>query len=149
MTSMPTPPRASIQMQDIITLTARLAQIMAEEVDLLKQMNLKKIAALQEEKLFLTQALEANKKLLKRHPDLSEQIPSRDKADLAEVVEVFEAILEENHRKLQMAKEVNQQVVNAIREAVREQASTRCYNSNGQRPMNPYAAVSVTLNQAI
>ncbi len=148
-TSILTPPARSVNTQDIITITARLAQVMAEEVDLLKTMNIKKISALQDEKLFLTQALETHKKVLKRHPELSEQIPSRDKQDLAEVVKVFEDVLEENHRKLQMAREVNQQIVQAIRDVVREQSSTRYYNNNGFTPPSPYSAVSVTLNQTI
>lgn len=139
----------SLNTADVIMLTARLAQIMAEEVDLLKSMNVKKIGTLQEEKLFLIQALESHKKILKRHPELSEQIPSRDRGDLADVVKVFETILEENHRKLQLAKEVNQQVVNAIRDVVCEQSATRYYNHSGERPMAPYATMSVTLNQTI
>lgn len=148
MTQTATTPRG-INAQDVITLTARLAQIMAEEVDLLKGMNVKKIGELQEEKLFLIQALETHKKVLRRHPELSDQIPSKDKSDLADVIKVFEDILEENHRKLQMAKEVNQQIVRAIREVVREQSSTRYYNNNGVTAVAPYSAVSVTLNQTI
>jgi hypothetical protein len=138
-----------INVGDVITLTARLAQVMAEEVDLLKGMKVKAIDALQEEKLFLIQALETHKKILKRSPEISEQIPSRDRQDLADVVKVFEDVLEENHRKLQMAKEVNQQIVRAIREVVCEQSATRYYNNSGMRPMSPHSTMSVTLNQTI
>src|SRR5690349_20065493 len=91
-------PVPSIRIQDVITLTARLAQLLAEEVDLLNDMKVSRIEALQQEKLFLVSALEAQRKLLDKYPHLTETIPSQDKADLQEVVDVFNEILEENHR---------------------------------------------------
>lgn len=139
----------AINGKDIITLTARLAQLLAEEVDLLKDMKVKKIEALQDEKLFLTEALEAHKKILKRQPELSDSIPSRDKKDLAAVVDVFEDILVENHRRLQMAKEVNQQVVGAIREVVTDTARSKYYDNGGISQIAPYESLSVTLNETI
>jgi predicted nucleotidyltransferase len=42
-----------LKIQDVITLTARLAQLLAEEVDLLGEMKVQKIEALQKEKLFM------------------------------------------------------------------------------------------------
>lgn len=138
-----------INARDVITLTARLAQILAEEVDLLKVMKVKEIDKLQEEKLFLIDALETYKKILNRHPALSETIPSRDKKDLEALIEVFNNVLEENHRRLQMAREINHQVVKAIREVVTEHAETPYYGINGKRNIAPYERLSVTLNQAI
>jgi hypothetical protein len=139
----------NINARDIITLTARLAQVLAEEVDLLKAGKVKPIEGLQEEKLFIIDALDTYKKLLNRHPELSDTIPSRDKKDLEAMVEVFNDVLEENHRRLQMAKEVNQQVVKAIREVVTEHAETPYYNTNGTRHIAPYERMSVTLNQTV
>lgn len=138
-----------IHAKDIITLTARLAQLLAEEVDMLGEMKVSKIKNLQEEKLFLIQALETQKKILTRHPELSETIPSRDKRDLEEVIEVFNGVLEENHRRLQMAREVNQQVVRAIREVVTDNAVSKSYNSSGTKHIASYESMSITLNQAI
>src|SRR3954463_10295736 len=89
-----------LKIRDTITLTARLAQLLAEEVDLLSEMKVSRIEALQQEKLFLVNALEAQRKLVDKYPQLSETIPSQDREDLREVVEVFDSILEENHRKL-------------------------------------------------
>ncbi len=139
----------TINARDVITLTARLAQVLAEEVDLLKAGKVRPIEKLQEEKLFIIDALETYKKLLKRHPDLSDTIPSRDKKDLEAIVDVFNDVLEENHRRLQMAKEVNQQVVKAIREVVAEHAETPYYGTNGMRHIAPYERMSVTLNQTV
>ena len=139
----------SIKSKDVITLTARLAQILAEEVDLLREMKVNDIEGLQEEKLYLIEALEAHKRVLRSHPELSETIPSRDKKDLQEIVDVFGDVLEENHRRLQMAKEVNQQVVHAIRDVVTEHATSKYYDQGGVKQVAPYETVSVTLNQQI
>lgn len=138
-----------INARDVITVTARLAQVLAEEVDHLQGMDIKKIEKLQEEKLFLIDALEAYKKVARRQPDLSEMIPSQDKADLEGIFDVFTDILQENKRRLQVAKEVNQQVVKAIRDVAAQNAETPYYMNSGTRMISPYESMSVTLNQTI
>lgn len=135
--------------QDVVMLTARLAQLLAEEVDLLSEMKVKKIEALQQEKLFLTNALEAQRKLIERHPYMLNTIPSRDKRDLEEVAKVFQNILDENHRKLLLAKEVNHKIVQAITAVVKENTQSRTYNGNGYTGAAAFNTLSVTLNQTI
>lgn len=135
--------------KDLALMTARLTQVLAEEVDLLEAMKVKDIEKLQEEKLFLIDALETHRKILRQRPELSETIPSQDKQDLADVVEIFEDILEQNHRKLKMAKEVNEQVVNAIREVVTEKTQNPYYSNQGIKRMAAFESSSVTLNQQI
>lgn len=135
--------------QDMVTLTARLAQILAEEVDLLAEMRISKIEALQEEKIFITNALEAYRKMLDKQPEFSESIPSQDKKDLQEVFDVFGAILEENHRKLRMAREVNHKIVQAITAVVRETTASQSYGGGGLRGSAPFETLSVTLNRTI
>lgn len=139
----------NFKMQDVITLTARLAQLLAEEVDLLGDMKVKRIEALQQEKIFLTNALDAQRKLIERHPYMMDTIPSRDKKDLEEVAAVFENILEENHRKLLMAKEINHKVVQAITDVVKETTQSRTYNGSGYTGMAAFNTLSVTLNKTI
>lgn len=143
------PAAPKIQVHDIITLTARLAQLLAEEVDLLADMKVSKIEALQQEKIFLTNALDAQRKLLAKHPNLIETIPSQDKRDLEEVVKVFDHILEENHRKLLLAKEINHKVVQAITTVVKESSMNRYYNGRGVTGSTPYTTLSVTLNKHV
>jgi hypothetical protein len=138
-----------IKVQDIITLTARLAQLLAEEVDLLSEMKVSKIEALQQEKIFLTNALDAQRRLLDRHPHLVETIPSQDKHDLQEVVDVFNNILEENHRKLLLAKEVNHKIVQAITTVVKQTSLSRVYDDKGITGSAPFTTLSVTLNKQV
>jgi hypothetical protein len=150
MSSEPTSPtKTDLKIQDVITLTARLAQLLAEEVDLLGEMKVAKIEALQQEKLFLVNALEAQRKLVDRHPGLVETIPSQDRKDLQEVVEVFNNILQENHRKLLQAKEVNHKIVQAITDVVKQSTRSKVYGGNGTTAQAPYETLSVTLNKTI
>jgi flagellar biosynthesis/type III secretory pathway chaperone len=138
-----------IDVRAVITVTARLAQLLAEEVDLLSDMKVSKIEHLQSEKIFLTNALEAQKKLINKHPHLAETIPSQDREDLAQVVEVFEGILEENHRKLLLAKEINHQVVQAITSVVKDKSRSKVYDDRGHTGVAAYETLSVTLNQTV
>jgi hypothetical protein len=142
-------PPTEIKIRDVITLTARLAQLLAEEVDLLSAMKVSKIAALQKEKIFLTNAIEAHRKMLVKHPGFSETIPSQDKHDLKEVMGVFKDILEENHRKLLLAKEVNHKIVQAITDVVKEKTQSKVYSASGVTGAAAFESVSVTLNETI
>lgn len=138
-----------LKIKDTIMLTARLSQLLAEEVDLLTEMKVSKIESLQQEKLFITSALEAQRKLVDKHPHLLETIPSQDKRDLQEVVNVFNDILEENHRKLLVAREINHKVVQAITAVVRETSMSRVYDGKGATGNAAYATLSVTLNKKV
>lgn len=137
----------TVNTSDIIHLTVRLAQVLAEEVDLLGAMKVKKIEALQKEKQFLTSALEAHKKILKKNPDLIATIPSQDRRELESVVNIFEDILEENHRRLLRAKEVNMKIVQAVTEAVREHSVSNVYGDTGISGALGQESISITLNQ--
>ncbi|MDX1974757.1 MAG: hypothetical protein SFT92_03680 [Rickettsiales bacterium] len=138
-----------INVRDVINLTARLAQLLAEEVDLLGDMKVKKIEALQQEKHFLINALNTQRKLLDKHPQLVDTIPSQDSKDLEDVVNLFNDILQENHRKLLLAKEVNHKIVQAITEVVKEGTLSKVYDGSGINAVAPYETLSVTLNQTI
>ena len=144
-----TPFQPELKIQDVITLTARLAQLLAEEVDLLGTMKLKQVEKLQHEKIFITNALEAQRKLLDKHPGLMDTIPSQDKADLQSVVDVFNNILKENHRKLLLAKEVNHKIVSAIKEVVRDHTTSKTYSGDGMTHFASYETISVTLDSKV
>jgi flagellar biosynthesis/type III secretory pathway chaperone len=137
----------SINVKDVITLTARLAQLLAEEVDMLDTMKISRVQQLQKEKQFILGALESHKRTLAKHPHLAETIPSRDKSDLEAVVRVFENILEENHRRLTIARDVNHRIVNAITEVVRDSSMSKVYGTQGQMGALGSESLSITLNQ--
>ena len=137
----------AIDVAGIASLTARLAQVLAEEADLLAAMKVKQIDALQKEKLFLINALETQRKMIDRHPHLLEAIPSRDKDDLQGIAEVFKDILAENHRRLSVAREMNRKVVETITQVVKESSMSSVYGDRGNPGALGTSALSVTYNQ--
>ena len=140
----------SMNIQEVIALTSRLAQLLSEESELLGTMKVSKIEELQKEKVFLMNMLDAQRKLIDQHPNTLDTIPSRDKKDLEEVAEVFNHILAENHRKLLLAREVNRKIVKAISDAVKQKTSKRVYNRKGiAGGINTYETLPVTLNKHI
>jgi hypothetical protein len=57
--------------------------------------------------------------------------------------------LEENHRKLLLAREVNHKIVQAITSVVKDATRKKSYDGNGKSGAAPFEALSVTLNQTI
>ncbi len=148
-TEQPVKSGSEFRLKDVANLTARLAQVMAEEVDHLNAMEVSKIEALQTEKQFLINALEAQKKIFARNPDIFDTIPSQDKDEFRGLAGVFNDILKENHRKLQVAREVNAQVVKAITRVVKDHASSRYYDMSGMKSLARGEVLSVTLNKTV
>lgn len=134
---------------DIITMTARLAQVLASEVDLLQGMKMKEVAELQEEKRTLTSALEQQKSIVRISPEVMGSVSDDEKLELSQVVELFNTVLKENHRQLVIAREVNQRVVNAITDAVNEKSGNPVYTAYGTQQAPRNAGISVTLNETI
>lgn len=139
---------ASIGVESIITLTTRLAQVLAEEVDLLADMRVRDIAKLQKEKLQLLEALEAQKRFIDRNPEIMEDISDEEALELAQIVEIFQTVMKENHRRLLIAREVNRTVVEAIAEAVHEAGSNGIYDRKGMTDRSD-GSLSMSLNQTI
>lgn len=142
-------PQVVFNVNDMITLTAKLAQVLAQEADYLQEMKISKIADLQKEKLLLTSALELQKKHLEKDPYIMGHISPEEKEDLRTVVGIFDAILRENHRRLLTAKEVNMRVVEAITDVVTETSNQGVYNEKGAPDAVGRDALSVTLNKTI
>lgn len=138
-----------VRIPDVITLTARLAQILAEEADLLEAMDITRVGALQKEKIMLVNALEALKKQVRKHPELMDEVSEEEREDLVQVVRVFNEILEENYRRLSRARAVNQRVVEAITQVVQDSARGDVYDRKGESGKHGSDALSVTLNEKV
>ena len=139
----PTLPNVS----DIISLTARLAQVLAEEADLLSAGDIKKVGELQKEKLLLTSALEREKKMISRNPEALQHVSAEDKQDLLSVMEIFNAILAENYRRMLVARDVNSFVVDAIGEVVNEATANSVYDKKARPDHVAREQLSVTLDE--
>lgn len=141
--------RTPIRLPDMIAITARLAQILAEEVDCLDEMRIRDIEELQDEKRRLTRTLEAMKREVDRRPEIRETFAAEDLDQFAEVSDIFNEVLQENHRKLLIAKEVNARVVMAIADVVKEEMQRHNYNQRGAQGINRDTPPSLSLNKTI
>ncbi len=133
---------------NLIELTAKLAQVLAKETELMEQMRIRDLEPLQKEKTQLLEVLERQKKILLNHPYILEEITDEEAEDLAEIVNIFQIVAEENYNRLLLAREVNMKVVEAISEVVSEAKSNGIYNETGKTDLSN-AAVSITVNKTI
>jgi small-conductance mechanosensitive channel len=136
-----------ISMDMLKLLVARLAQILAQEADYLDAMNVGGLATLQEEKKLLVDALEKQKKLMIRRNRLMDAITQEQREELRDVVDIFNVVLSENHKRLLVAREINKKVVEAITELAHENARQSFYTKKGERAGDP--SVSLSLNRSI
>jgi hypothetical protein len=138
------------ELQDInllILLVSRLAQLLGREVDMLEQMKIKEIAKLQPEKIALVDALEKQKKLIARRPEILYELSDDMRDNLAELLHIFDAVAQENHNKLLVAKEVNQIVVDAIMDTANENLKNGLYTDKGLHAGEN--AMALSLNRTI
>ena len=142
-------PRISVALPDMIAIVARLAQLLAEEVDCLDEMRISDIETLQEEKRRLSRTLEMMKREVERFPEMKNSFAEEDIAVFNEVSEIFDEVLQENHRKLLVAKEVNFCMVQAISDVVKEEMVRHGYNQRGTKGAMRGAAPSISLNKTI
>jgi hypothetical protein len=115
----------------LILLISRLAQVLGREVDMLEVMDIKGLSALQHEKIALVDALEKQKKLIARRPEVLNELNDDMRDNLAELLHIFGAVAHENHNRLMVAKEVNQLVVDAIMDTTHENLRRGLYNEKG------------------
>jgi len=137
-----------ISVPNIMAVTARLAQVLAQEADFLAGMNIQEIPALQKEKVWLTKAMELQLKKVKKNPELLDDISDDERDEMEELFTIFDEVKQENYRRLNAAKEVNQRVVEAIAEVVNEQSKKGTYDEEGN-PDYQDIALSVTLNEKV
>ncbi len=138
-----------VRAEDIITLTARLAQVLAEEADYLEKMQVSKIAPLQKEKILLSNALALIKKQLPKDGSFMDMLEPEEAESLRDVITVFNEVLEESYTKLSMARAVNQRVVEAITEAVKETAGQDAYDGSGNAGAHGSDAMPLSLDKRI
>lgn len=137
-----------VDIESIIALTVRLAQILAQEADLLAEMRISDVEKLQKEKLSLLEALEAQKRFVDRNPDLLMRMTDEECLELAQIIEIFQTVMRENYRRLLIAKEVNAKVVEAISAVVKDANRNGLYDDNG-RPEDADGSVSMSVDKRI
>lgn len=136
-----------IDVYELITVTARLKDLLVRETAHLKAMEIKEIGRLQEEKQKLTKTMEAYQKLIKARPELVRALDEDSRAELAELTEAFSKAVAENMQRTAVARAVNQRVVQAITDVVTENQHAGTYTKYGTNTAPSGLAVSFNLNE--
>lgn len=139
-------PVGGMDLDDLMDVTARLADVLEEETRYLRRMELDAMSKLQAKKLELTLVLEGYQKLLKAEPDLLKSADAEKLAQFAELSEELTEIMEENFRRTAVARAVNQRVVNTIMETMSESSRPGTYNRAGTSNLKQDMALSFNLN---
>ena len=121
----------SIQVNELVAVTARLTEVLREESKQLKAMRIRAVGEIQEEKHKLISWLEAQKKIIALNPSMKDQLSDEERAAMAQVAEVFAQAVEENYHQASIARAVNQRVVQAINDSVRDRDHVNTYNAYG------------------
>lgn len=139
-------PAAGMDIDDLMDVTARLADVLEAETRHLRLMEVDALAKLHEKKVELTLTLESYQRLLKSQPGLLKDADERKLKEFAELSEELTALVEENFRRTAVARAVNQRVVQTIIEAMSEQTHTGAYNRYGGSSLKQDMSLSLNLN---
>jgi flagellar biosynthesis/type III secretory pathway chaperone len=137
----------TIPVEDIIQVSLRLTDLMAEETEHFRSMNIAAVTALQEEKNQLLIWLEAQQKMLAVHPEPAALIDDEDRDALEATIAEFTAVAKENFHQASIARDVNKRVVEAVTKAIQEQEVVSTYTPNGSNRNHHHVPISYKLNQ--
>lgn len=138
----------------LITVTARLIEVMNREIELLRSMRPSAIETLQAEKTALVQAYDEHIAQLKTDPESIGTIEPVLRDELWRTSRSFETVLAENERALRAAAEANDRLVRAVVTAAQSQARAHApYDRSAGRAAKPTRggnkAISLTLDREL
>lgn len=138
---------ASMNIDELMSATLRLSDIMQEESVMLKEMRVRDLPALQEEKAKLTIVLEAYQQRLATDPNFIKNADTKTREELVLLADDLAYTVEENFRQVSVARAVNNRVLQAIMDVVSEEHSPGTYGKLGQASTNQRMALSMNLDQ--
>lgn len=139
------------QIDDLIVITSRLADILDKENQALRDRNSDEVAAILEGKLTLCRAYEARIQAVTEKPEELATVDSDLRRNLHDLGHKLDALMEENARLLKVGVEAGRRVVATVAEVVKSShpgAST--YSANGIVGVNPGSAprnVAISVDQ--
>lgn len=136
-----------VDIYELITVTARLKELLSRETEHLKRMEVKELSKLADEKQKLTKIMESYQRLIAQRPELVQALDADSREELALLTEEFTRVMSENMQRTAVARAVNQRVVQAIMEVVTENQHAGTYNRNGYTGVPSNMSVSFNLNQ--
>jgi hypothetical protein len=137
--------RAALDFDEIITLTERLTELLAEQARAFEAHRPHDVAASLPEVTRLTAAYRAVAAEARARPDLIEAAHPRVRGHLLRATEAFEAVLARQGRALAACKTITEGVVKAIAEEIA--ARRRVGEAYGPGAAKKAAATAITLNR--
>ena len=132
-------------MQDVLSATTQLKDIFIRETESLRTMKVKELGLLQQEKERLTKLLESYQAILKKNPNAFGEMDEEAREAFEVEMQEFTEVVDENYRRVAVARAVNQRIVQAILDVVTEQQHAGTYTKQGVAAA-PNMALSFNLN---
>ena len=103
------------QITELLKITGRLIGVLEREIEVLRAMQPAEIEALQQDKIALSAAYEAQIRPLASQPELLDAVQPALRTELEKAIEMFRSTLAANERALRAAKDTTQRVLEAAR----------------------------------
>lgn len=136
-----------VDIYELITVTARLKELLSRETEHLKRMEVKELSKLADEKQKLTKIMESYQRLIRQRPELIQALDADSREELAQLTDDFARTVSENLQRTAVARAVNMRVAQAIMEVVTENQHAGTYNKSGSAALPANMSVSFNLNQ--
>lgn len=135
---------------ELIEVVKDLTAVMAQEVTLLRAMQIREFSGLQERKNFLVDAYERLSLGLRKDPAFGATLDPLLRNELRELLEDMQSTLAHNETAIRAAREANERLAKAIVAAVgQKKAETGGYSAKGQTGKGPSEPVSVQIDQRL
>ncbi|MFZ4541708.1 MAG: hypothetical protein ACOYNL_07860 [Rickettsiales bacterium] len=137
----------AMSVHDLMHATLRLSDILAEESMLISELRYAELPKLHEEKVKLANLLEAYQQRLSVDPDFVRGADEKTREELLLRTDDLAFSVEENFRKLSVARAVNSRVMQAMMDVIGEQHRPGTYGPTGYAVQTNDLALSINLNQ--
>ena len=138
---------AAMNVNELMNATLRLSDILAEEGEMITAMRYKELPRLHEEKVRLTSLLETYQQRIAVDPGFIRNADQKTREELLLRTDDLAFNVEDNFRKVSVARAVNSRVMQAIMDVMQEQHRPGTYGRNGMASQATDLALSVNLNQ--
>lgn len=141
-------------LQDFISTTDRLSEILENEIESLKKLRVRDLKPVEGEKYFLTEKLETYKKLLEKKPQIVHSLSKEERDELRIKALKFGSLVNEDRKQILRSKLATEMLMDTIKSAVQDNtAKSMGYNRMGihndaKTSGTPYSS-SVAINETI
>ena len=140
-------PHGNMSIDELMEVTARLADILEEETRCLRDMKMDALAKLHTKKMELMLVIETYQKVLRDQPDFLKKQNAGKVEEFMALSEDLTEVVEENFRRTAVARAVNQRVMQTIVNTISEKQRPMTYNRYGSAMKKNDMPMPFNLNQ--